>query len=331
MPRPRPLVVGLVNNMSDGALRTTEEQFNRLLQAACPQTGISIELFSCRAGRRRGNDGRVAIQAYRDVTELFSAHVDALIVTGMEPQAAHLQDEPAWACLTRIADWAQETAVPVIWSCLAAHAAVFYLDGIRRSRLSAKLSGVFDCERVAFDHPLTANLPGRWKTPHSRYNGLSEASLVNAGYRILSRSNEAGVDSFLRPGSAPHIFFQGHPEYDAGTLLCEYTRDVRRYLVGQQDEYPHVPRNYLEAPVEAALEDRRQHALSGHRDIGELEEVLRLTAGASKLNPWSSFAVPFYANWIERLLLVAPDRRPAAPAMDFHDVQHAGSAILGKC
>lgn len=324
-------MVGLVNNMSDGALKTTEEQFTQLLRAACPHIEISLELFSCRAGRRQGDSSCIAVRAYRDVTELFSAHVDAVIVTGMEPQAAHLQDEPAWAGLTRIIDWALETAVPVIWSCLAAHVAVFYLDGIRRSRLPAKLSGVFDCKLVAFDHPLTADLPGCWRTPHSRYNGLSEASLVSAGYQILSRSDEAGVDSFLRPGRAPHVFLQGHLEYDAGTLLSEYTRDVRRYLAGQQDEYPLVPRNYLDAPVEAALDDQRQHVLSGHRDVAGLKEVLRLAAGASKPHPWYSSAVRFYANWIGRLVLDAPDRPLATSAMGFHGVRHADPANLGKC
>ncbi|WP_428374285.1 homoserine O-acetyltransferase/O-succinyltransferase family protein [Lichenicoccus sp.] len=336
MHRPRPLVVGLVNNMPNGALKSTQEQFTRLLRAACPQREISLELFSCRPSRGQG-DGPPsggapgALGEYRDLTELYGAHLDAVIVTGMEPQAAHLQDEPAWACLTRLVDWAQETAVPVIWSCLAAHATVFYLDGIRRSRLPAKLSGVFACDLVGVDHPLAEGLPGRWSTPHSRYNGLSEGALVRAGYEILSRAQEAGVDSFLRPGPAPFLFLQGHPEYDARTLLYEYTRDIRRYLLGQRDEYPLVPRNYFAAPLEAALDDYRCHVLAAHRGIAALKEVLQLVANASPANPWDRPAVRLYANWIARLVRGAPDRHPGTFVPGLHGVCHPDPAVLGEC
>ena len=327
--RPRPLVVGLVNNMSDGARKATDEQFTRLLRAACPQFEISLELFSCRATCRKESDVGTPVRAHRDATELFGMHLDAVIVTGMEPQAADLQDEPIWASLTEIVDWAQETGVPVIWSCLAAHAAVFYLDAIRRSRLPVKLSGVFDCELVAFEHPVTTGLPGRWSTPHSRHNGLSESSLVSAGYQILSRSVDAGVDCFLKPGLTPQLFFQGHPEYHLGSLLSEYVRDVRRYLVGQQDEYPLVPCNCLDAGLEARLDDHRSYVTGSHRDLTELKEVLRLTTTASKISPWFRPAARLYANWIAQSVDIARDRNPVPLASGFHVVRQLDPANLG--
>nr|WP_321983113.1 homoserine O-succinyltransferase [uncultured Lichenicoccus sp.] len=318
----RSLVVGLVNNMSPGALKATEGQFARLLRAACPQLAITLELFSVHPAG--------APAAYRPMQELFEARLDAVIVTGMEPQAGQLEDEPAWDCLTRIVDWTQERAIPSIWSCLAAHAAVLHLDGIRRSRLPAKLSGVFGCELVSFDHVLAAELPKRWSVPHSRYNGLSEAALVTAGYEILSHSEAAGVDGFMRGGSAPFLFFQGHPEYDTGSLPGEYTRDVRRYLCGQRDEYPRAPANFFAAPLEAALDDCRRNILHGGRDPSALREVQRLVAGATTPNSWQRPAIRLYANWIERQVLRMPDQHPGMFAAGLLDGRRPEPALAGE-
>ena len=55
-------------------------------------------------------------------------------------------------------------------------------------------------------------------------------ALADCGYRILTRSAAAGVDMFARQDKSFHLFLQGHPEYEAKTLLREYRRDVGRYL-----------------------------------------------------------------------------------------------------
>ncbi len=305
-----PLVIGLVNNMSDRGLRTTEGQFTRLLRAACPGLDLELRLFSCRGSRpSRLQDG--AGGSYADVEALFGTRLDAVIVTGMEPQAARLQDEPVWDSLTNIVDWAQDNAVPVAWSCLAAHAAVLHLDGIARSPLPGKMSGVFDCDLVCTDHPLAAGLPSRWAIPHSRYYDVAEAPLVANGYQILSRSRDAGVDIFLKEGSAPFVFFQGHPEYDPEILLLEYVRDVRRYLAGERDEYPLTPRNYIDPETMTTLTSQRDRVLHGHRDPAELKAVLQLLAGAAQSSPWHTPAVRLYANWIACMV----DGRPGSPRL----------------
>ena len=84
-----------------------------------------------------------------------------MIVTGAEPIAATLPDEPYWNDLTDVIDWAETNTRSAIWSCLAAHAAVLHLDGIERQRLERKCSGVYDCRKVADDwlteaYPLAA-------------------------------------------------------------------------------------------------------------------------------------------------------------------------------
>jgi homoserine O-succinyltransferase len=294
----RALTIGLVNNTSDRALQATERQFLRLLHAASIGVDLRLRFFTCPAIRRSGQPRSSMGRPYADVDDLYGTRVDALIVTGMEPQAAALQDEPIWGSLARLADWAEEHAVPVVWSCLAAHAAVLHLDGIARSRLPEKLSGVFACDVAAPDHRLMSGLPARWATPHSRYYGLNGDALAASGYEVLSRSAEAGENIFLKNGAATFVFIQGHPEYDGDTILREYRRDIRRYLSGERHEFPMAPRHCFTAASEAALNTLRQVALRGGRDPAILDAVSALVKNQAQPNMWQAPATRFYANWL---------------------------------
>ena len=44
---------------------------------------------------------------YRDIAELWDTPLDGLIVTGTEPRAADLKDEPYWEALSALVDWAR--------------------------------------------------------------------------------------------------------------------------------------------------------------------------------------------------------------------------------
>src|SRR5665213_3316629 len=210
---PDALVVGLVNNMPDAALKTTEWQVRDLLSRAAGERTVSLRIFSLpRVPRSEAGLAHVR-QHHEEIAALWRDGVDGLIVTGTEPKAASFEDEPYWPALVRLIDWAEDNTASTIWSCLASHAAAYHLDGIERQPLGRKLFGVFDCDK-AQDHPLVSG-PSRWKTPHSRYNGVAEAALEAAGYQILSRSAQAGVDFFIKERNSLFVFLQGHPEYDA--------------------------------------------------------------------------------------------------------------------
>ncbi|WP_428395180.1 homoserine O-acetyltransferase/O-succinyltransferase family protein [Lichenicoccus sp.] len=278
------VTIGLVNNASGSALLATERQFARGMR-------MPLRLFTCPEIARdrppHGADGA----PYERFDDLFACGLDALIVTGLQPRAARLQDEPAWSSLARIADWAARHDVPVLWSCLAAHAAVLRLDGIARTRLPRKLSGVFPCAVAAPGHPLMRGLARGWAHPHSRYNDLAEAALVARGYRILSRSPRAGVDVFAGPLAGPgrFVFFQGHPEYEAETLLAEYRRDLLRTLRGGGGPPPAPPSGVLPAATEAAL---------GRLAADDSEAALRLLDNAAVTAPWQPRAARLFGNWL---------------------------------
>jgi homoserine O-succinyltransferase len=297
-----PIVIGLVNNMPDAALRTTERQFCSLLSVASGNIPVRLRLFYLPELPRQDWDRSLVAYGYEDVSELWAAHIDGLIVTGTEPRAAALVDEPYWATLTKLVDWAEDHTVSTIWSCLAAHAAVLHLDGIHRRALGEKLSGVFDCTKVE-DDTLMISAPSRWCVPHSRYNGLPEEALVRRGYRLLSKSLDAGADTFVKNRKSLFIFFQGHPEYHPGALLREYRRDIRRFLAGERAEFPKMPQNYFDNDTGTVLSEFREQAL--RQPSIDLLSCFPTVTEDKLRNGWREFAVQIYRNWLLHLV----DRR----------------------
>jgi len=302
------VTIGLINNMPDPALDATERQFTDLIRAAASKTIVRLLLFSIPEIPRAETTRQDMAERYRDVSELWGAHVDGLIVTGTEPRMKNLKDEPYWATLSRVVDWARDYTTSTVWSCLAAHAAVLHVDGVERRPLAGKLFGVFDCEPGA-SHPMTHDAKSGLRVPHSRYNDLPEPALTACGYRILTRSAVAGVDMFARQDKSFHLFLQGHPEYEGKTLLREYRRDVGRYLRRERDDYPGLPLDYFDGHAtaiaaafrERALIDRREHLIAGF-PFGELDAGLE--------SPWRPTAIGIYEKWLEYLSGRKSDQRP---------------------
>lgn len=298
-PKPgrEPVRIGLVNNMPDAAVRATERQFRQLLASAVPGTLVDLQLFAFDE-IERGEAGRSYMASrYRPVDGLRSRSLDALIVTGAEPRAADLRDEPYWAGFGRLVDWAERTATPTVWSCMAAHAAVLHLDGIERRRLQRKCSGVFACAKAS-DDPLVAGLPEAWATPHSRLNTIDADQLENAGYIVASRAADAGVDAFVRRGRAEFVFFQGHPEYEADSLALEYQRDVSRYAAGVRETPPPIPAGYFRCEIEHAL---RQIEGASPSPEAFKSAALELAKRARPDASWGEASTALYAGWLARL------------------------------
>jgi homoserine O-succinyltransferase len=282
--------------MPDAALRATERQFRELLDAAARGRPYDLRLYAL-ADAPRSDAGRSYLSGrYQDITALWHNPVDGLIVTGAEPTTRVLTQEPYWPTLARLVDWAEQNTFSAIWSCLAAHAAVFRSDGIERQPLGRKLSGVFDCA-VATDHPLTAGAPRTWCIPHSRFNGLSEQALLDKGYTILLRSDAAGPDIFVKERKSLFLFIQGHPEYDAQALLREYRRDVDRFLAGGRPDYPEMPSAYFDDVAAASLATFRKRAeRGGSADLMAGFPDPPMDEAVSQR--WRAPALRLYENWL---------------------------------
>jgi homoserine O-succinyltransferase len=291
------LTIGLVNNMPDAALQATERQFLRLLQAAAGGTRINLHCFSLPSVRRAQTAKWHVEKQYNDIADLDRLQIDGLIVTGAEPIAATLPQEPFWQDLTDIIDWAQANTRSTIWSCLAAHAAVLHLDGIERHPLGAKCSGVYDCAKMTDDW-LTADVTSPLKVAHSRLNELRKGDLLNRDYRLLTHSAQAGVDIFAKQFGSQFIFFQGHPEYDALSLQREYLRDITRFISHERDNYPALPVGYFDIATERRLENFQKRTRA-ERKLPLSAELPRLTLRAD-IDAGAAAGVIF-KNWLRYL------------------------------
>jgi homoserine O-succinyltransferase/O-acetyltransferase len=253
--------IGPINNMSDEALKATERQFISLLEWASNNMPIHLSFYTLPGVPRSNFTTDHINRRYSNIEELWDGHLDGLVVTGREPKAANLADEPYWDSFTRMLAWAQENCHAAVFSCLAAHAAILHMDGIRRVQRDDKVFGIFECARVS-DHWLTAGTVSHLRLPHSRWNCVPEEQLRDCRYRVLTRSAEAGVDTFIKQQKSLFIFFQGHPEYESDTLLREYQRDVGRYIKGQVPKYPSIPRSYFDETTVVELVALQEKAIA---------------------------------------------------------------------
>jgi homoserine O-succinyltransferase len=293
------LEIALVNNMPDAALQATERQFATLLAEASRDNAFDVgfRLYALPSVPR----GELALatmrERYASVDVLKAVGADALIVTGCEPRAADLREEPYWPELASLIDWARGATHSTLFSCLAAHAAVLHLDGLERRRLPAKCSGVFVFDRTA-DSPITRGL-AEVRTPHSRLNTVVAADLANSGYQILTYSDEAGVDLFTRQEKSLLVLLQGHPEYEPDTLLREYRRDLGRFLRGER-ALPACPRGYFDAQTEQTFQ-----MLAAEGRASEMPARCESIAGSFRpAAPWRRQAVRLYRNWLEQVAAV---------------------------
>lgn len=297
--------IGIVNNMPDAALQSTERQFVSLLAAAAEKIPVRVRLFALPGVPRGESARRYLMDHYAGIAALWNTPLDGLIVTGTEPRCAALTQEPYWAALADLVDWAKRNTLSTIWSCLAAHAAIHHLDGIERRALADKCFGVFQCVRSA--HVLTATQPARIEVPHSRWNGVAEDALASCGYDVLSRGSEIGADIFVKEVRSLFVFLHGHPEYEATTLLREYRRDAGRFLRRERDRYPTLPERYFDLESTRALEAFRARAVA-RGDENLMEDFPAAAPQDHIVVSWRRSAVRLYRNWLGAIV----QRRQAA-------------------
>jgi homoserine O-succinyltransferase len=295
----RPIRIGLVNNMPDSALESTERQFRAVLATAATDRQIELSHFSL-PGVPRGEAGEHHLldRRYRDISELRDAQLDGLIVTGTEPKLPDLRQEPYWDALAKLFDWIAQEGPPAIFSCLASHAAVLHYDGIARQRLPQKRFGVFE-HSVVGTHELTQTLAPVLKIAHSRWNEVPADALEAQGYQVLTYSREAGVDLFVKRKRNLLLFFQGHPEYDPLSLWREHKRDVRRFLAGEQDAYPLMPVGYFS---EAETDELTRFRDRAHADRDpEIMRSFPSPVGRSTSGDRRGSAIGIFRIWLHQI------------------------------
>jgi homoserine O-succinyltransferase len=306
----RELHIGLLNMMPDAALTATEHQFINLVGNCNKIAQFFVYPFSL-PELNRGPEAEAHIREhYFDFAELKEAGLDALIITGANVANPSLDQEPFWEPLMEVVDWAEHNVTSILCSCLATHAVVKHHHGIERQPLPQKRWGVYGHRVTWPEHPLVRDINTRFDAPHSRHNDVSREQLEEAGLVVLADSPEAGVHLAVSPDLFRIIYFQGHPEYDAHSLLKEYKREVIRYLNGELDEAPPFPERYFSINARnlaaeflaAAARSRHPSAMAKEFPEDELNALVD--------NTWRDTGKAIVNNWLGLVYrLTSLDRR----------------------
>jgi len=294
----RELHIGLLNMMPDAALAATERQFIRLVGSCNQIAQFYVYPFSIDALPRGAEASSHIARYYTDFANIRVQGLDALIITGANVANPDLRQEPFWGPLNEVVTWAVDNVASVLCSCLATHALVDQLYGIRRHRMPGKRWGVYEHQVTAHDHPLLRDINTRFDAPHSRYNEIRREDLLDAGLRILAESPEAGVHIAVSPDQFRHVYFQGHPEYDTVSLLKEYRREAFRYLDGELDAPPPVPEHYFPPQAQEIASEFVEAATRALRSGSDLPEFPEDRLAILVDNTWGDTAKAIFNNWL---------------------------------
>jgi homoserine O-succinyltransferase len=306
----RELHIGFLNMMPDAALAATEAQFIRFVGASNQIAQFYVYPFSL-PELNRGAEAEAHIEKYYfEFEHLAETGLDALIITGANVSNPSLDQEAFWDPLMRVVNWAETNVASVLCSCLATHAVVKHHHGINRRRLDRKCWGVYSHRIHRPEHPLMRDVNTRFDAPHSRYNEVSRDQLEEAGLEVLVESDVAGVHLAVSPDLFRIVYFQGHPEYDAISLLKEYKREVLRYFQGERPDGPRYPEHYFSKEAEEIARRYFHQAEKATSAGAPLPPFPDDELGALVDNTWGDTGKAIVNNWLGLVYnLTALDRK----------------------
>ncbi len=294
----RELHIGFLNMMPDAALSATEQQFIRLVGGCNQIAQFYVYPFSIPELNRDAAAEEHISQYYFSFDALTAQGLDALIITGANVANPSLDQEAFWHPLIEVVRWAETNVASILCSCLATHALVKFHHGIERKRLPQKQWGVYSHRIREPEHPLMHDINTRFDAPHSRYNEITRAQLEDAGLTVLVESPEAGMHLAVSPDRFRTVYFQGHPEYHAVSLLKEYKREVFRFINGELDSPPPYPEHYFSDEairIAASFIAACQDAMKNNDETPEFPEA---ELEPHVHNTWSDTGKAMVNNWL---------------------------------
>jgi len=213
----RPMRLAILNLMPNKV--ETEVQFIRLLANSPLQ--VNVELLRLDTHRSSSNSEEHLDTFYRYFSEVKDNNYDALLVTGAPLAHLEYDDVAYWDELKVIIDWAEQHVTSTLFSCWAAHAALYHRYNLKRDLKEDKLCGVFT-HQCYFDHgALTRGFDDTFLVPHSRY-GHIDINKINACDDIVVLAGSEKVGAYLmknKSGSQVFItlkfllLFEGFPPW----------------------------------------------------------------------------------------------------------------------
>lgn len=231
----RPLRILLLNLMPTKI--ETETQLTRLLGNTPLQ--IELELLQTATHKATNISEEHMIAFYKTFNEVRDSNYDGMVITGAPVEMMEFEEVDYWDELCEIMEWSKTHVHSTFHICWGAQAALYYHYGIQKHILDEKLSGVYRHHLDYTKGMLFRGFDDEFNVPHSRNTTVLREDIEKVpDLKILASSDKAGVFC-VKSANDRQIFVFGHSEYDADTLLKEYTRDVAAGID------PHVPENYF--------------------------------------------------------------------------------------
>lgn len=311
----RELHIGLLNLMPDAAVEATERQFMRLLGECNRIAQFYVHPFTVPGVQREGAMAEHVARYYETFEDMQRDGLDALIISGANPQTDDITRETFWDGMLEVMDWAREQVCSTLMSCLATHAALRRYHGVERRLLPVKQWGVYSHRVVEPRHPLVSDVNTRFDTCHSRLNDVSAEAMRAVGSHVLVESAECGVLLATSPDGLRFIYLQGHPEYDRISLLKEYKREIARYLGGERVDYPAFPDNYFPAPARQRLLRHREVVVREFENARPPPEFPEEEIVGYTDNTWADTGKAIFNNWMG-LVYQLTSRERGVPFME---------------
>ena len=247
----RPMEVGILNLMPNKM--ETEGQFLRLLSNTPLQVNVDLIRIDNQAPK---NTPKAHMDAfYRNFDDVANKRYDGLIVAGAPLAHLAYQDVKYWEKMTVVMDWARRHVQSTLFSCWAAHAAIYHFFGKMRVLRDKKLSGVYPVEVQNEYDELLRGFDPVFFAPQSRYGEIPIAAYQSIEELSVLASSEHVGAHIVASKDKRLVFVTGHPEYDPESLSQEYHRDLLANAVAQ------VPENYFpnNDPTQAPIVNWRAH------------------------------------------------------------------------
>ena len=229
----RPMEVAILNLMPNKI--ATEVQILRMLANTPLQ--INVEFVRIHANESKNTPQAHLDNFYRLFDDIKDKQYDGLIITGAPLALLDYQQVTFWDKICQVFDWAEQNVTSTMFSCWAAHAALYHHYGLKRHLRQHKLFGVYRHHCLNPKEPLTRGFDERFNVPHSRYGYIDKSDYqALSNLEILAESNDAGV-YLVASKNKQQVYLTGHPEYDATTLSEEYFRDLEAGLITSVPEH----------------------------------------------------------------------------------------------
>lgn len=234
-----PFHIGILNLMHDK--EETQARFENVLKAT--DYPITLEFFYPISHYQDRPVPELVRAISKPLTLGNLARFDGFIITGAPIEELDFSAVQYWQEIQALMDELDRLAIPQLYVCWGAMAALYHFYGIEKRSLPVKYFGVFE-NQIVVPTPLLAGLSTRFLAPHARYAEMDWHQLRRVPTLTINASSKDGFLFLLTNVKRRQAFVFAHLEYEGEALLSEYQREVAAH----PEKTYRRPLNYFRDP-----------------------------------------------------------------------------------